>query len=105
MGSSDGRLAPITATEYPLHYAPGRGFVHSGHNSFHVAAQSGQLLIAQDHKRDLPGLQVLLTGYVFSVVSRISKPSASASAISSPFNQSVPSAVDCFNNSVSLQGV
>lgn len=88
----------------------GCGCVHGGHDSLHVAAQSGPLLIAQDHKRDLPALQILLVTHVF-VVSRISKPSASAAAIRSPLTsrshpRSIASTIVCpFRASRSGAGV
>ena len=39
--------------------------IHSGYNPFNVAAQSGPLLIADNHERDFPGFQVLLVTDVF----------------------------------------
>jgi len=37
----------------------GSGCIDSGHDPFDVVTQSGPLLIADNHKRDFPALQVL----------------------------------------------
>jgi len=72
--------------------------IHSGHNPFHVAAQSGPLLIADNHEREFPTFQVLLVTHVF--VSRQQK--LEAGGLSSLYqfavSKPVPSLFDGFNH-------
>lgn len=55
----------LVERDFHLGIAARLGGVHGGHNPFDVATQSGPLLIADDHERDFPALEVLLVTRVF----------------------------------------
>ncbi len=88
-----------------LGVTPRSGRIHSGRNPFNVSAQGGPLLIAENHERDFPAFQILLVTYVF--VSRQQK--IETLRLSSRYqfavHQPVPSAFDCFNHDVALEGI
>jgi len=60
------RLGTGGSLEGYIHFGitAGCGCIHSGYDPFNVAAQSRPLLIADNHERDFPALQVLLVTQV-----------------------------------------
>jgi hypothetical protein len=88
-----------------LGIAARRGRVHSGDNEFSVPAQSGPLLLADHDKcNSPPAFQVLLVTHVLVGREQNLEISILRSCYQLAISKSVPSAFNCLNNNVALQG-
>jgi hypothetical protein len=106
-GRSDAEFRDGGLLEWYVHFGitAGSRCIHSGYNPFNVAAQSGPLLIGDNHERDFPAFQVLLVTDVF--VSRQQK--LETCRLSSRYQfavkKPVPSSFDGFNHHMALERI
>jgi len=77
--------------------------IHSGHNLFDMAAQSGPLLIADNHERDFPAFQVLLVTDVFIGGHQNIETFRLGNRYQFAVQKPVPSSFDGLNHNMSLE--
>src|SRR5271157_1860756 len=104
---SDAVVRGGSLLEWYIHFGitARRGCIDSGHDPFDVAAQGGPLLIADNHKRDLPAFQVLLETYVLVSRQQKLKTRRLSSRYQFAVKKLVPSAFNGFNHHMALERV
>src|SRR5258708_21881129 len=82
----------------PNYVAARSGCIHGRHNPFNIVAQSGPLLVADNHERDISAFEILLVAHVLVSRQQNFEPCRFSSRNQFAINQSIPSALKDFNN-------